>query len=102
MQSLSVMFLQTTVCFYRPYDNHIARSGSQTIHKGAENRYSHVGGEASAAVLGVRALAQPHRPTAACWKGGRHTAAVVKYLGMREYLTLKSFVPAFLEMRLVH
>lgn len=85
-----------TLSFYRPYNDHVARCGSQSIDKGAENRYGHIGSEASAAVLGMRALAQFHWCTAACWKGGGHTGAVVKDLGKREYLHLYIF------LRLLH
>lgn len=69
---------------HRPYDDHVAGCGSQRVDKGAENRYSHVGGETAAAVLGMRTLAQLHGRTAACWVGGGHTAAVVKDLVKRE------------------
>lgn len=91
-----------TLSFYRPYNDHVARCGSQSIDKGAENRYGHIGSEASAAVLGMRALAQSHWCTAACWKGGGHTGAVVKDLGKREYLHLYIFLcllhPGILEL----
>jgi len=68
---------------HRPYDDHVARCSSQRVDEGAENRHSHVGGETAAAVCGVRTLAQPHGPAAACWEGGGHTAAVVEDLGKR-------------------
>lgn len=64
-----------------PDDDHVTRSGSQSVDEGAEDRHGHVGGEASAAVLGVRTLAQSHRGGAARWVRGRHAAAVVKHLG---------------------
>lgn len=91
-----------TLSFYRPYNDHVARCASQSIDKGAENRYGHIGSEASAAVLGMRALAQSHWCTAACWKGGGHTGAVVKDLGKRKYLHLYIFLcllhPGILEL----
>lgn len=72
------------VTFHRPYDDHVAGRGSQRVDEGAENRHGHVGGEAAAAVLGVRTLAQPHGRAAARRVGGGHAAAVVKDLGKRE------------------
>lgn len=44
--------------FHRPYDDHVARCGSQRVDKGAEDGHSHVGGETAAAVFSMGALAQ--------------------------------------------
>lgn len=84
--TVTLTFPVVNISRHRPYDDHVARGGSQSVDEGAENRNSHVRGETSAAVLGVRTLAQPHGRTAACWEGGGHAAAVVKDLVKREKL----------------
>lgn len=80
--------MRTLVLFasweHRPYDDHVARRGSQTVDKGAENRNGHVGGETAAAAFSPGTLAQLHGQTAACWEGAGHTAAVVKDLTKKQ------------------
>lgn len=82
--TVTLIFPAIVISRHRPYDDHVARCGSQRVDEGAEDRHSHVRGEASAAVLSMRTLAQPHGRAAACWEGGGHTAAVVKDLVERE------------------
>lgn len=66
--------------FRQPYDDHISGCDSQRVDEGAEDGYGHVGGEAPAALFGLRTLARPHGPTAIGWGVVGHAAAVVKDL----------------------